>query len=502
MTQTQVKDILALAEEFKPEPPQPLQPIHNSPAPYPVHALGSCLSKVVMAIHQKTRTPQAICAQSVLAAVSLIMQSRSDVMLPFGQKRPLSNFFLSIAETGERKSSADSEAIQAIRDYEQALGNDYQSQHDQWKNEQDVWDQERQRILHDKKHNANHQARNACLNGLGSPPCEPMLPMLICEEPTFEGLCKLLQKAQPRIGVFSTEGGQFFGGYSMSEDHKLKTVSALSQIWDGVPIKRIRVADGVSILSGRRVSMHLMAQPYIAQKVLSDPLLKNQGFLSRVLITAPASVAGTRFYQKASSEVNQILANYTQRFRDILELPLPLAQGRQNELDLPSLNFTPAATKIWIEFHDYVERLIIEGGELEPIRGLANKLPEHAARLAGVLALVENSQATEIDHNNLEQGITLANYYASEALRLVGGCQIPPDLQLAIKLLSWLHLKWDCPIVSLPDIYQKSIYAIKDKSTAHKIVRILEDHRWLVRLPQGGKIKDVHRQEVWRIVQG
>jgi hypothetical protein len=269
-----------------------------------------------MAIHQKTRTPQAICAQSVLAAASLIMQSRSDVTLPFGQKRPLSNFFLSIAETGERKSTADSEAIRAIRDYEQKLSHRYQAEHDQWKNEQDVWEQERQRILHDKKHNANYQARKTYLDALGSAPSEPLLPMLLCEEPTLEGLCKLLQKAQPRIGVFSTEGGQFFGGYSMSEDHKLKTVSALSQIWDGVPIKRIRAGDGVSVMSGRRVSMHLMVQPYIAQKVLSDPLLKNQGFLSRLLIIAPASSAGTRLYQQSSLEADQSLTNYTKHFMD------------------------------------------------------------------------------------------------------------------------------------------------------------------------------------------
>ena len=108
---------------------------------------------------------------------------------------------------------------------------------------------------------------------MGSAPSEPLLPMLICEEPTVEGLCKLFPKAEPRMGVFSTEGGRFIGGYSMSEDHKLNTVSTLSQLWDGVPIKRVRVGDGVNIVSGRRVSMHLMIQPYIAQKILSDPLL-------------------------------------------------------------------------------------------------------------------------------------------------------------------------------------------------------------------------------------
>ncbi len=31
------------------------------------------------------------------------------------------------------------------------------------------------------------------------------------------------------------------------------------------------------------------------------------------------------------------------------------------------------------------------GGDMEPIKGLANKLAEHAARIAGVLTLVELS---------------------------------------------------------------------------------------------------------------
>jgi hypothetical protein len=37
---------------------------------------------------------------------------------------------------------------------------------------------------------------------------------------------------------------------------------------------------------------------------------------------------------------------------------------------------------LWIKFADHVERAIAAGGELESIRSLANKLPEHAARLA------------------------------------------------------------------------------------------------------------------------
>ena len=42
------------------------------------------------------------------------------------------------------------------------------------------------------------------------------------------------------MGVFSAEGGQFIGGHGMSEDNRLKTAAALSGVWDGEPIKRVR----------------------------------------------------------------------------------------------------------------------------------------------------------------------------------------------------------------------------------------------------------------------
>jgi hypothetical protein len=47
---------------------------------------------------------------------------------------------------------------------------------------------------------------------------------------------------------------------------------------------------------------------------------------------------------------------------------------------------------------------------LEPVRGLANKLPEHAARLAAILALVDDLGAPEIGANHLRAGIALAEH--------------------------------------------------------------------------------------------
>jgi hypothetical protein len=65
-----------------------------------------------------------------------------------------------------------------------------------------------------------------------------------------------------------------------------------------------------------------------------------------------------------------------------------------------------------------------------------------------------------------------------------------------------LLTRWNEPNVSLPDIYQRSLNAIGDKATAAKLVNILEDHGWLVRIPEGAVIAGQRRRDAWRIIRG
>jgi len=96
----------------------------------------------------------------------------------------------------------------------------------------------------------------------------------------------------------------------------------------------------------------------------------------------------------------------------------------------------------------------------------------------------------------------LAEHYAAEALRLFGASRVNAELRLAQKLLDWLLRQWPESAISLPDIYQRSLNAIGDQATARKLVAILEDHGWLVRMPEGALIEGQRRREAWRIVRG
>src|SRR5690606_24961431 len=134
----------------------------------------------------------------------------------------------------------------------------------------------------------------ADLRNLGPEPRPPLYPKLTVQEPTLEGLLKLYQTGRPALGLFSDEAGGFIGGHAMNSDNRLKTIAGLSQLWNGDTLDRIRSAAGASDYPGRRLAVHLMAQPVAARPLMADPQASGQGFLARFLITEPPSAIGAR----------------------------------------------------------------------------------------------------------------------------------------------------------------------------------------------------------------
>jgi hypothetical protein len=320
-------------ESFEIEPPRPLRKPLSPPKPYPINCLGSVLENAALAIHDKLQSPIEICAQSVLAAAALAVQGHANVELPYGQTRPLSGFFVSIADSGERKSSTDSEALKPIKDKEEWLREQCDCDLRQWKIKKTSWDAEKAKILQEQKKNktVSRDEIEAKLSCLGEEPAPPLEPLLTCPEPTYEGICRYLMTGQPSIGVFSDEGGQFVGGYGMSADNRTKTAAAFCGLWDGNDIKRVRAGDGTVILAGRRVSVHLMMQSSIANELLSDSGLLDQGLLSRFLFTAPKSTIGTRFYKEPKTDSNLAMQAYRERLSSILNQSLPIKDNTQND---------------------------------------------------------------------------------------------------------------------------------------------------------------------------
>ena len=487
---------LAAAEPVHTPEPLPLRRALPPADPFPLAALGPVLEQAARAIMDRVQCPDAIAAQSVLGAASLAAQAHADVIIPAtGHARPLSLFLVTVAASGERKSAADGEALEPLRRREEEIREQYARARPSYDNAKAAWDEARKKALGKAK--GDYAAGRDALERLGPTPVPPPAPMLLVREPTLGGLHKLFGEAEPSLGLFSDEGGGFLGGHGMSEENRLHMAAGLSELWDGAPIRRVRVGDGATILPGRRLAAHLMIQPGVADRLLSNVELGQQGLLSRLLVAAPASLAGTRMQRTADPRSRSALDAYTRRLLDLLELEAPKQDGA---LKPRRLELNGRAADLWRTFADDTERQLGPGGTLEPVRGFANKLAEHAARLAGVIQLIDVPQATGVGGEAMERGIALARFYAREALRLFHTGAIPPEVAQAELLLSWLHADGSKPLVGIGHVYQRGPNSIRTKAKARAAIDVLEEHGWLHPIPDGAEIDGKRHRDAWRVI--
>src|SRR5690606_21739796 len=87
--------------------------------------LGPVLRPAAESLRRVIQAPDAVCGASVLAAASLAAQALADVEID-GRTLPLSLWLLTVAESGERKSAVDGEAMRAARDYEKELAKSHE----------------------------------------------------------------------------------------------------------------------------------------------------------------------------------------------------------------------------------------------------------------------------------------------------------------------------------------------------------------------------------------
>merc|ERR1711969_226239 len=353
-----------------------------------------------------------IAAQSALSVASLAVQGFADVEALGGGDVPCSLFCLTVAESGERKSSCDRLLMRGVRSFEADQAVTYREDLSDHEVAREIWTGKRKRMLVEAAgaDKSKATAAEADLRTLGPEPKPPLLPNVTAQEPTFEGLLKLFQAGRPALGLFSDEAVGFIGGHAMNSDNKLKTIAGLSQLWNGDVVNRIRSGDGASSYPGRRLAMHLMAQPIAARPLLADPQASGQGFLARFLVTEPPSAIGTRLRRGHSPASDLAVSAMTARLSAILDTPMPTGETPQ-ELPPPRLPLSSGARELLWRFYEAVEAAQAAGQPMEHVRAYGSKSAEQAARIAGVLTLWGDLDAPEVTPQAMGWGVTLAQFY-------------------------------------------------------------------------------------------
>lgn len=477
--------------------PEPLRRPTPPSEPYPLAELGEVLRPAAEAIRRVIQAPDAIIGGSLLAAASLAGQAQADVAID-GRTIPLSLWLLSVAESGERKSAVDTEAMQAAREYERELAKAYADDCTRHAGDLAEWEARRDAIRSEAK-GKKGQGLADSLQRLGAAPPAPLLPRVTAADFTAEGLFKLLGAGRPTIGAFTDEAALVFGGHGMAKETVMRTAGTLCKLWDRGELDRVRSGDGASKLCGRRFALHLLAQPVIAERALSDDVLAGQGFLARCLLAWPEGTAGTRIYQAESLRDDPALQRFRARLLHLHRLPLPLAQGERQELVPRALRLSADAFAAWRRLHDTVEGHCGPAGRFAQVKPWASKTAEQALRIAGVLTLVETPDAHVIEAGTVERAAELALWHLNEALRLAGTAELSPEVRDAEALLQWAQATGRRNLHS-SDALRLGPARIRERETFEQAIGELVRAGWAEPVEGGLRLDGAHRRKVWRIV--
>lgn len=467
--------------------------ITNYDTEFPLKHLPDDIMKPVCAVQDLGQVPVEIAAQSILTAISFAAQPLADVMLTRQGRKPLNSFFLTLAESGAGKTTAEKYAMAAVNAYVDALEVAYRKELHAHKIELKAYQQEvkaTERSMRDHPRDAIIDA----LCALGEEPVEPLRPDAIGRMTTYAGLIDALRDGQPSQALINDDSSGFIKGAL----NNASMVTLLTDLWSATPYK-YTIARRWTVLKGRRLSAHLMVQPDHADKLLHGEHSKDQGIIPRFNIAvAPTHVRTAPIGDRAEQQA--VVDAFNARIAALLATPGNV-QNRNELVIERGLSLEPDAEALFVAFMGEMNAKALPGGEYSLIRTSAIRAPENAGRLAGALALFRHGpEAQTVPIEDMSAGIALVYYYLSIKLSLYGATSVDPDEDMAEKTWAWLSERWDDTLISFRDIMNSgSPRQVRRADRASIAVQFLERQGRLTRLDGKHLVRGVPRERVWRI---
>lgn len=431
---------IAPAQEEWPEPQHLTAKIE--PEPYPLDALPDTIRAAVEEVAGFVKAPVALVASSALAALSLACQAHIDAKRAERLHGPVGLFLLTIADSGERKSTCDDFFVSAIRQYQEEQAELMKPAIKEYQAAIAAWEAERDGILSavkdaGKKGKPTDKLRGDLAQLQQDKPEPPRVPRLILGDETPESLAWSLAKQWPSAGVLSSEAGVVFGSHGMGKDSAMRNLALLNVLWDGGAHSIGRRTSESFTVRGARLTMGLMVQEITLREYFSKSggLARGTGFLARFLVAWPKSTQGQRPFTDPPANWPH-LAAFHRRIAAILDQPAPIDED--GALTPAMLSLAPDAKAAWVEYHDAIESELASGGELYDVRDVASKSADNAARLAALFQQFEHGMGGAIGLDSFERASRITAWHLSEARRFFGELALPAELADAARLDSWL----------------------------------------------------------------
>lgn len=412
-----------------------------APEPYPIDALPATIRGAIEEVQQFVQAPIALVAQSAISVLSVAAQGHVDVRRTDRLQGPTSINSLSIADSGERKTTCDGFFSLPLLEYEKQQAVAAAPDLARHAAELSAWSAEREGILAaiksaGKSGKPTEKLRRDLREIESNKPVPSRVPRLIYADATPEALAWSLAKSWPSGGVLSAEAGLVFGAHAMGKDSIMRNLAMLNVLWDGGTLHVDRRTTESFAVHGARLTIALQVQEQTLREFFAraNGLARGSGFLARFLIAWPESTQGTRAFREAPPSWPR-LALFHRRIAEVLALPIPI--GDDGALTPVTLSLSPNAKAAWVSFHDAIESELRSGGELHDVRDVASKAADNAVRLAALFQMFERG-AGDVGADVFEGASRVAAWHLSEARRFFGELALPCELADAGRLDSWL----------------------------------------------------------------
>ena len=461
--------------------PQPLT-AKVAPEPYPIDALPKTIRAAVEEVAGFVKAPLPMVASSALAALSLATQAHVDAKRAERLQGPVGLFLLTIADSGERKSTCDGFFTSAIRQYQEEQAEAMKPAIKEYQAAIAAWEAERDGILSaikgaakSSKSTENLRADLADLQR--DKPKAPRVPRLLLGDETPENLAWGLAKHWPSAGVVSAEAGIVFGAHGMSGDSVMRNLGLLNVLWDGGSHSVGRRTSESFTVKGARLTVALQIQEMTLRSFFdkSGGLARGTGFLARFLVAWPESTQGFRPFTEAPENWPH-LAAFHQRIAVILANPVPIDE--EGALSPALMMLAPEAKAAWVAFHDVIESELASGGELYDVRDVASKSADNAARLAVLFQIFEHGMGGAVGLECFESASRIAAWHLNESRRFFGELALPAELADAARLDTWLIeycRRERTHLVPIAKLQQFGPGGLRSKATIETAMRELEE---------------------------
>ena len=475
------------------KPFAPLNKQITSSEPIPMDALPEMMRDSILRYQEYGQQPTELILISALAAASVACQGIANIKIDEKLEMPLSLFMTLIAESGERKTSADAYFQKPIKNVEKTANEKYSKIKQEYDIQKTSYESQVDGITQaikkaaKERDTATVKKQEDALKQLEAPKLKSY-PKVLLSNATLESVVGHLAKGFPSILWGSSEGGLVVNSHSFKEEHLIQTYAALNTIWDSGEISMDRkISESFSVKNGR-VTYAIMLQPAIALQLFknSGNTMRGIGFLARSFMLFPSSTIGTRQYIEPTDDMAD---TFLLRIEELLKKQIDsYCSDQYKSFNILTLN--TAAKKSWTESYNKIEKLSKEGSDFGDYKDFASKFSNNVARLAGIFHIIDRNDDSDcivieedciVQKDHMDKAIKLAEWLLRESIRCVSNLGNFEDNN-ALDLFKWL-LEHGFKHTSFKkrEVQQRCPHKLRNSATLQKTLDLLVDNGYITK---------------------